>query len=572
MTKMPVQPNGNAASSTDPATWTTFDEAMIAADANGFAGVGFVFTEDDPYFGVDLDECLDFFYAPCKEAAAIIGTFATYTEVSPSRAGVKLIGKGRKPGEQCRTQKVDGFKEVEIYDKGRFFTVTGNVLKGAATTITEGQDALDSLYFSLWPKQEAVAPRKVSDTPDDILDMIRRSRQGHKFDALWRGDLSSVEGDHSRGDAALVSILAWWCQGDAIKTDELFRRSALYREKWDSKRGDTTYGGYTIDSCIRSLGGKFREDREQEYDWTAGVEALTQKGEVSEFDAMIEAIASGRRKAIEWPWSCVSRLTKALMPGTITLLCGDPGASKSFLMLEAVRYWNQIEERPAIMELEDGREYHQLRILAQLTEASVTDGEWGEKNAALLRQYRDQHREEIDSIGSCIFEPPGDIASMDMLAKWAQAMAEDGRRVICIDPITMADDDAQPWVADKRFIVKIKRVAEDYGVSIVVVTHPKKMGEKVATKPNMDNLSGGAAYQRFFQTILWLESLYEPENHIIKRPGFNHVGTPEEVNRILTICKARNGVGKGARIGMWFDVGNLTFKQLGVILRKGEAE
>jgi len=56
--KIPFNPRtGKAADTTDPATWGTFDEAYQAAQRRHHAGIGYVFSPDDPYVGIDLDDC-----------------------------------------------------------------------------------------------------------------------------------------------------------------------------------------------------------------------------------------------------------------------------------------------------------------------------------------------------------------------------------------------------------------------------------------------------------------------------------------------------------------------------------
>lgn len=59
-TKMPINPRtGGHASSTDDSTWTSFDDALAASrNFASIAGIGFVFTQDDPFVGIDLDECI----------------------------------------------------------------------------------------------------------------------------------------------------------------------------------------------------------------------------------------------------------------------------------------------------------------------------------------------------------------------------------------------------------------------------------------------------------------------------------------------------------------------------------
>ena len=54
--KLPVQPNGKFASSTNPATWTDFLTAQQAYETGNFSGIGFVFTTDDSLVGIDIDD------------------------------------------------------------------------------------------------------------------------------------------------------------------------------------------------------------------------------------------------------------------------------------------------------------------------------------------------------------------------------------------------------------------------------------------------------------------------------------------------------------------------------------
>ncbi len=156
-TKVPVAPNtGWNASSTDPATWGTYKQATFRAmGSETYRGVGFVFTEADPYCGIDLDDCIvDGQLTP--EAREIIDSFPTYTEVSPSGKGVKLFLRGRKPEHAgCATGKIEGMARIEVYDSGRFFTVTGCQLDGTPREVADCQQQLEELCERLWPKPQA---------------------------------------------------------------------------------------------------------------------------------------------------------------------------------------------------------------------------------------------------------------------------------------------------------------------------------------------------------------------------------------------------------------------------------
>lgn len=138
-TKVPINPKtGQRADATDPATWGTLDEAVSRAAKGGLPGIGFVFSAEDPYAGVDLDKCRDPQTGRLDEdAAAIVAGLDSYTEASPSGTGVHVIVRGRVPGSRKRSGG------VEIYDHDRFFTITGERLPDAPQTVNDRQLALD---------------------------------------------------------------------------------------------------------------------------------------------------------------------------------------------------------------------------------------------------------------------------------------------------------------------------------------------------------------------------------------------------------------------------------------------
>ena len=57
--KVPYARKGNRASVTNPSTWSTFSDVLVVMKRGGYDGLGFVFTRDDPYTGIDLDKCAD---------------------------------------------------------------------------------------------------------------------------------------------------------------------------------------------------------------------------------------------------------------------------------------------------------------------------------------------------------------------------------------------------------------------------------------------------------------------------------------------------------------------------------
>jgi putative DNA primase/helicase len=234
-TKIPWSPHtGREAKSNDPATWGSFERALQCHHQRQMDGVGFVFSPDDPYCGVDLDKCRD----PATGlihpwAAEIIRGLDTYTEVSPSGTGVKLIARAiLPPGGRRQGQ-------VEMYDRGRYFALTGHALPTLPDTPKARQARIAALHARLFAKAASTnrySPQSSvstgSATDDDILARALAARNGTRFARLWSGDISGYV-SHSEADLALCTLLAFWTGGDPERIDALFRRSGLYRPKWE---------------------------------------------------------------------------------------------------------------------------------------------------------------------------------------------------------------------------------------------------------------------------------------------------------------------------------------------------
>jgi P4 family phage/plasmid primase-like protien len=124
--KLPVQPTGKAASSTNPATWTDFLTAQKAYENGNFDGIGFVFTGDDNLVGVDIDDCRDPDTGNLSDfARKIVDNVQGYCEVSPSGTGVKIFTRA-----DLHAAHVDHSIGLEVYPKSRYFTITGHHIQG----------------------------------------------------------------------------------------------------------------------------------------------------------------------------------------------------------------------------------------------------------------------------------------------------------------------------------------------------------------------------------------------------------------------------------------------------------
>lgn len=238
--KIPKNPyNGRNAKSNDDSTWGTFNEAVEACEKYGFDGVGFEFANG--YFGVDLDHCID----KSDFCDEFVETLQSYAEISQSGNGLHILCKGSLP---------DGARkkgDVEMYSSGRYFICTGNLYNEDYKEIKDCTESIKILHSKYLPSDKPCTPHVKPVVPIDmddheIIDKARGCKTGYLFNALYEGNWKGLYPSQSEADLAFCNQLAFWTQRNEVQMDRIFRSSGLFRAKWDSKRGNTTYGNLTI--------------------------------------------------------------------------------------------------------------------------------------------------------------------------------------------------------------------------------------------------------------------------------------------------------------------------------------
>ncbi|MFN0055544.1 MAG: AAA family ATPase [Planctomycetales bacterium] len=191
-TKQPFQVNGQLAESDNPATWNTFDAVLAVYQRGGWSGIGFVFSADDDFVGVDFDGCrnpengeIDWW------AVEALSEFPSYAEISPTGTGVKAFVRGSLPTEKTGAKTgvhnqppglgYGGKKPgIEAYQRGRFFAVTGHHLDGAPEDVAEFNGTLHDWFgrvFTPKPAPEGTAPTRPTSTPTpDRGKIIERAK------------------------------------------------------------------------------------------------------------------------------------------------------------------------------------------------------------------------------------------------------------------------------------------------------------------------------------------------------------------------------------------------------------
>ena len=266
--KIPINAlTGKNAKPNDSLTWTNFNIAIMGCVKYNCDGLGFVLGEG--IFGIDLDNHTnpktgerEMSEEKFEELSnEFIKGLDSYAERSWSGNGVHIICAGKLPGTRRKTTC------VEMYESGRFFAFTGDVINRKPVEIREKE--VIPLYEKYMPK-ETIVEKKEYVVPenfevikleiDEIINLaIANEKTGELFKALFDGDIdlayilsgkSWYDDSHSSADLAFCNLLAFWTNCDAEKMDIIFRDSGLMREKWDQLRGSDTYGNLTIKKAI----------------------------------------------------------------------------------------------------------------------------------------------------------------------------------------------------------------------------------------------------------------------------------------------------------------------------------
>lgn len=267
--KVPFNPKtGQNAKPNNPGTFGTYEEA--AAVVEKYDGFGVCLCEG--LSAVDIDHC--FTDGELSDLAKdIIERFHSYTEVSPSGEGIRILFRS---GNITYNKEQYYIKNpgigVELYISGqtnRYVTVTGNRLPDSPDIRVVSQSEIDDFAGRYMKRHEDTGGLDWDDPIGEgmesldaasIIEKAGEAKNGVKFTALYRGDITGYQ-SQSEADQALCNILAYWCGQDYHLIDSIFQQSGLYRPKWDENRGGKTYGQMTIEQAMRDCIESYKQKR-----------------------------------------------------------------------------------------------------------------------------------------------------------------------------------------------------------------------------------------------------------------------------------------------------------------------
>src|SRR6266487_1344108 len=247
--KVPYNPNYHLvrASVKIPTSWGTLAQALTTLQSGHYSGLGFMLTP--PLVMIDLDHSVDRATQTITDpqAAEIVQSLNSYTELSPSGSGLHILSYGQLPGKGIHTA-------IEMYGQDRFTTITTNHLPGTPPTIEQRQEALDALYHRFAPAITETTNQNTRGgvwSGSTLTELPPEAEYDTVLQRLLSGDIAGYPSP-SNADFVLIMKLLHWTGDNVELTRSIFLASPLgQREKAQRKTGQTTYVDMTITNVLK---------------------------------------------------------------------------------------------------------------------------------------------------------------------------------------------------------------------------------------------------------------------------------------------------------------------------------
>ena len=479
LTKKPINP-------LSPTNWMDVQTALAwATHFSSDFGIGFVFTADDPYFFIDIDNCLLKDKQWSSTALELCQQMSgAAVEVSQSGKGLHIFGtyQGVAPAHRCKNKELG----LEMYTEKRFVALTGTkVIGSAATDCTARLPGIVAEYFAPldhideklenW-RREPVPEWSGPEDDDELLQKMMRSGgvkaafgSRASFSELWTNNEEALAiafpsqnptdpYDRSSADAAVVQHLAFWTGKNHERVHRLMLQSKLVREKWTKHR---TYLQRTITRAVSR--------QTDVYNAQSPIRQETEANPILTRELRTTLASDVTPRIIEWVWEGVLPL------GKIVMLAGDPGVGKGILtVLMASR-------------ISTGKDWKLGQPCRRGTVAFLAqeDGKEDTVVPRLMAAGADLDRVKfIDGVAVPNIE--GDIPfnleqSSVLLDSWLKKNPD--VIVLFIDPINdfLGPNTDSYKDAEVRYILNpLKIMAEKHGVTIVMISHMNKGNTKAS--------------------------------------------------------------------------------------------
>ena len=247
--KAPINPlTGQYAKLNDPSTWGTYQDAVEAVkDNEHITHIGFVFTENDDYVGVDLDNIMD----DLAFANSIADKLDSYTEISMSGNGLHIICHGFLPVKAMKTK-------FEMKFSNTYFILTGRLYENFDNIIEYRHKEILELYDQ-YKKETKTAPLSSKENKvcqnQDIKGRLNEALTDAAFRSYYIGDRPSE--DESSNDMGFMSKIVEWFGRDQEVCWSVLIDSPYFQQKDEAHQDKILsrddYRQMTYDSCASTI-------------------------------------------------------------------------------------------------------------------------------------------------------------------------------------------------------------------------------------------------------------------------------------------------------------------------------
>jgi len=315
--KVPFNPKtGGQGQSGNPGTFTDFQTALAVVGNYDGLGIG--------VFGklaiTDIDDCVETDGTISEIAQDIIASIDSYSEISPSGTGVRIIAKVSDFDYDTLTYYINNQAlGLEIYLAGatnKFLTVTGNVIHAAG--IADCTERLQAVLDKYMRRPEPMFITNFEGhsclTDEEVYTKASRGKDGELFVKLWDGEQCGYPSS-SEADIRLMGFLCFYCGGDYEQMERVYSQSERgSKQKWIDRED---YRKRTICKAISTCKKFYTPD----YHKTDPLKDFLPENAYTLIKPAVEI------ESREVPWL----IEGFIIRGALTSLQGLPDSGKSFL-------------------------------------------------------------------------------------------------------------------------------------------------------------------------------------------------------------------------------------------------
>jgi KaiC/GvpD/RAD55 family RecA-like ATPase len=502
MTKLPFRIDGTAAKTNTPETWAKFDEVHEAyVWTQKYSGIGFVFAEGGGLCGIDLDGCRD---PESGQVAAwareIIKDFNTYSEVSPSGSGVKLFVVAKCPFSTGKNKKLEGVESrggkdagVEVYDKLRYFAVTGERLSGLPAEPQERQDVLNRYCQKWFP----VAPPVEATTSES--DIVQRAR---KYVSKMPGAVSGSGGHNATFRVACILVLGFGLsESDAMgvltewnsKCSPPWAERALLHKVQDASRqdGPRNYLRTTPENRWNSVSVP---------QYTAPVEPPQSTTLLEAASEYLNSTKGGTQKLISLGVANVDHaIGGGIAIGEMVVIAARPGHGKTCVGLQAA-YSAAAEGNPVLIISEEMSKMALGKRALQFA-SSIPEGAWSNRDKDVLEDLEEHFatKAPIYVVESC--------GTAERARQAVERHVEDhGVKMVVVDYGQLLQSKGSTrYEQVTQTSITLRQMANRYKIAVIVLAQLNRAIEKRDTlMPKMGDLRDSGQIEQDADVILFL--------------------------------------------------------------------